>query len=201
MGRLSLLIIVTIFFGSCSGGEIRVENVTLENIENDSGELTGLPIPSPKNPGSLKCNCEVLIGNEHTEDVMLYDNPNGSIIKRLRHNLKNEDFLIATIKQDSSDHFLVEISYAISGNAFKGWLKKSEPIGVYGRNYDTPLILHESPTETAKVNATISWDPQLYKVIGCSGNWLLVTLTWANKTQTGWLSPEMQCANPYSTCN
>jgi SH3-like domain-containing protein len=199
MSRLFILIIVTISSLSCSENKIPVQDVTLEEVAIDSSESKGPPTPTPQS--TLTCNCDVLIDTEYKGDIELYDKPNGTVIKIMKHNFKDEDLLIATLEQDSSDYFLAHVRYAISGNDSRGWLKKSEHIGVYGRNYDTSLILYASPGETSKVNATISWDPQLYKVERCSGKWLLVSLRFGNKKKKGWLSPEMQCANPYSTCN
>lgn len=41
----------------------------------------------------------------------------------------------------------------------------------------------------------------MYIVVGCSGDWLKVKRIKGDKIYTGWLSPEMQCDNPYSTCS
>lgn len=39
-------------------------------------------------------------------------------------------------------------------------------------------------------------------IVHCNrSNWVYVSNTSKGKTVTGWLGPDMQCANNYTTCN
>lgn len=179
--------------------EVKVQNVYLEEVQ-DSNEMKEPPPPS-NSIQKGNCNCDVLIDVENKNEVLVYDRPTGIVIKSLRHNFKDEDYLIAKIKKDSAGCFWVDISYSIAGNSFEGWIKKTEPIGIYARNYESQLKLHSSPDKTSKITAILNWNPELYHVTGCSEKWLYVKIKVDDKVKMGWLSPDMQCANQYTTCN
>ena len=85
----------------------------------------------------------------------------------------------------------------------EGWIKKSEPIGIYGRNYgDTPLNLYTKPDKKSIVKTTINeWYNDSYRVLKCKNNWMYVKLKIRGEVHEGWLEPNMQCANQYTTCN
>ena len=45
------------------------------------------------------------------------------------------------------------------------------------------------------------YNPNVYQVLDFEGKWLKVQVRIKGKIYVGWMSPEMQCANPYSTCS
>ena len=152
---------------------------------------------------SQKCSCSAIIDTEYKGDVLLFKNPNGENAQKLRHNLKDEDFLVLKIIKDSSDFFFVDISYSIKDNTTKrGWIKKFDKIGTYARNYSNTLQLYSNPNSKSKVQTIVSeYIPELYIVKKCSDKWVFVTINYKGQSFSGWLHPDKQCANPYSTCN
>jgi hypothetical protein len=155
--------------------------------------------------GQTKCSCEAIIDINYKGDISIYKTPLAAEAKKLRQNLKDEDLLILTILKDSSDFFFADISYSIDeNNSHRGWIKKSKTIGTYARNYsrgDT-LRLFSKPDIKGKVqNVVPEYLPDLYTIEKCSGKWAFVSINFRGQTLTGWLQPDKQCANPYSTCN
>jgi hypothetical protein len=162
------------------------------NFQNSFGQI------------SQTCSCEAIIDVKYKGDILLFKNPKGQESKKLRHNLKEEDFLVLTIKKDSADYFLVDISYAIDDKkSFKGWIAKSDKIGTFAKNYSPgTLKLFSNPDSKSKVKTIVpEWTPLLYTITKCSGNWVFVKISFKGEKFAGWLSPDKQCANPYSTCN
>ncbi|MDP3681635.1 MAG: hypothetical protein Q8R22_12450 [Flavobacterium sp.] len=151
-----------------------------------------------------KCNCEALIDIEYKKEITLLEKPNGKIIKKLKHDFKNEDFLTLTIEKDSLGYFKVSLLYLVSAKEFKGWVKKNDHIGTFARNYEPnkKLNLYSESNVNSKVKSTIEdWTNDLYIIEKCAGKWVYVKIKYNGKIFEGWLKPEMQCANPYTTCN
>jgi hypothetical protein len=98
--------------------------------------------------------------------------------------------------------FYVSVYYGIGGFIAKGWIKKDKNIGIYSRAYDQPLKLYSAPDKDSKVNCIINeYNPEMYIVIDCIGEWLKVKTILHGKEYIGWLSPDMQCCDVYTTCS
>ena len=149
-----------------------------------------------------KLDCVVLLDINYKGEVNLYDSK-GKIMTKLKHNLAEEDYITFKIIGKNDSMFYVEASYSIKGFIEKGWIKKNNSkIGIFSRAYNSELNLYEKPKETSKIKSSIKeYTPQLLHIKDCQDNWLLISDTISAKKITGWISPNMQCANAYSTCN
>ncbi len=146
-----------------------------------------------------KCNCEAMIDWQFNGQVYVFDKPYGQVIDSIANDSINEDYLVITITETHKDYF--KLSFAETQKI--GWIKKENYIGTYARNYQdgTKLKLYSQPDKTSKVESVVNeWIQDLYVILDCKGDWVKVKLTYKNKTYTGWLEKEMQCANPYTTC-
>jgi hypothetical protein len=152
-----------------------------------------------------ECNCGALIDVEFKDRIVVYDKPNGLIIKKIQHNFDKEDFLILTIDKDTTDYFHVMISYSLTEKkGMEGWIKKGKSIGVFAKNYSNPQILnlYLKPSLKSKVKSIIpKWVNQFYVIEKCSGKWVYVKIQYKCQSKEGWLQPDKQCDNPYTTCN
>jgi hypothetical protein len=152
---------------------------------------------------NTKCNACTFLNTEIKGEKALFDKPGGEIINYQKHNLEGKNYynLIILDKNDSMFYALVE--YAIDGEFItKGWIKKDRNIGIYSRAYNEPLKLYCEPNESSKVNCIIKeYNPEMYIVTDCVGEWLKVKTIFHGKEYTGWMSPTMQCCNVYSTCS
>lgn len=64
------------------------------------------------------------------------------------------------------------------------------------------IPLYSKPDTKSRVAYYIenpSWG-DLYTITGCKDNWLEIEFTENGIIKKGWLSPDFQCANPYSSC-
>jgi hypothetical protein len=147
-------------------------------------------------------NCEVLIDVNYKGYINIYD-INGKIIKKLKHNFKEEDFVTLTIIGKNDSMYNVTAYYCIKGGVIKGWVKKNTPqIGTYSRGYSSAVTLYSKPDKYSKIQSTIKeYSPKLMHIKDCENNWVYVSVIIAHKKYEGWLSPDNQCANPYTTCN
>lgn len=154
---------------------------------------------------STQCNCGAIVDVGFKGKVAIYDKPNGRIIKSLQNDIQNEDYLILTIDNDSLNFFHVDISNAERPeNSKVGWIKKTKKIGTYARNYqqNDTLFLYFKPELTSKIQSVISgWTNELYTITKCFKSWAYVKIRYKGKIKEGWLQPDKQCDNPYTTCN
>lgn len=73
-------------------------------------------------------------------------------------------------------------------------------LGVNTRNYDLELYLYEQPSRNSSV-ALKFHEPQTVAIYGIEEGWLYVeALSDDGKPVRGWLPPDRQCGNPYTTC-
>ena len=133
----------------------------------------------------------------------MYEKPNGQVIDSIANDSTNENFVIIKILDTQKDYFKVSMKLAFTNADKMGWIKKENYIGTYARNYSdgTILKLYSQPDKNSKIESIINeWIPDLYIIVDCKDDWVKVKLKYKNKTYTGWLENEMQCANPYTTC-
>ncbi|HEU4551362.1 MAG TPA: hypothetical protein VFS25_00945, partial [Chitinophaga sp.] len=115
--------------------------------------------------------------------------------------LEEEDYLILHIIEESDSTFDVSAALAINGYVASGRVKKSDVLGVYSRAYSGKLVIHETPQKGSKKRLISIKDNEFLTVLSCRSKWVEVFFSSAGKGYVGWLPPEMQCDNPYSTCN
>ena len=151
-----------------------------------------------------KCDCDGLVEPFYMKPILLLDKPNGHIKNSFTQDTAKQDFLVFTIDNDSLDYFHLKLIYPFSKRADSGWTKKSKYLGVYARNYaprDT-LFLYSKADIKSKLSSFIpSWTNQLYQIVKCNNKWVYVKIEINGTIKEGWLRPEMQCSNPYTTCN
>lgn len=85
-----------------------------------------------------------------------------------------------------------------------GKILSSTPIRIFSRAYDAevnPLKLYKEPSYASQYISEFNYHAEELKVIGFSKKWLYIEIVINNKIHRGWISPDMQCANIYSTCS
>jgi uncharacterized protein YbaP (TraB family) len=173
---------------------LRKKGYTLEPIISES------IIPSAPNKV-----CEALIDLDYSGYVKVYDKPNGKVIQRLKQNVKDESWLVLSIIKDSGNYFYGYIGHT-SGEPEDtiGWIKKEKYIGTFARNYvpgDTLFLYKNANLKSGILSIVLEWTNRLYTIIKSDGDWAYVRININGKIKEGWLSPNMQCANPFTTCN
>ena len=135
--------------------------------------------------------------------VYVYDKPNGKILKSIKQDSANVDYLMFMLLKREKNMFFVRAYSSLDGRKIiDGWIDKNYPLGIYSSVYNNDLKLFKLPYDRKKTVAKhIAYSPNAYKVIDFYGNWLLVKFRINNKIMYGWMPPECQCNNVYSTCS
>lgn len=156
------------------------------------------------NAHAVEGTLEMIIKPEYKGAVNLYDQPNGKIVASVRHDFEEEGYLIFRASKQTSDFFYGTLEYSMSGIKVTGWVKKGKHIGTYARNYEQgkSLKLMSGASVNSRVNSIVpEWANQFYQITAFDKSWAYVNVLYKGQMKQGWLLPEMQCANPYTTCN
>jgi len=152
-----------------------------------------------------KCNCGAIVDVDFKGKIVVYDEPNGRVIKNFQQDFEKKDYLVLTIDKDSLGYFHVDIYNALTPENGKiGWVKKQKQIGTYVRNYqpNDTLLLCSRPDLKAQVQSVLpDWTNELYVIAKCFRDWAYVRIKYKGQIKEGWLQPDKQCDNPYTTCN
>tara|TARA_B110001450_G_C17562959_1_gene457554 strand:- start:240 stop:734 length:495 start_codon:yes stop_codon:yes gene_type:complete len=147
-------------------------------------------------PSVSQCDSVSFRGFTHYESTLLiiYKTPNGDTLKEVSPD--EEAGWIAEIKELQGNYFKIDIADLEIKEA---WVLK-ESIYVNTRNYDGQIIsLYESFDKSSKPVGYLQKE-QTVRVLDACGKWVYVEGIGKDGKIKGWLEPEMQCGNPYTTC-
>lgn len=191
MRVLNLFVISFVLLASCNIGtqkSDKKEKVTEQKSEQKKEYVT------------------VFLDIDFVGDVQIYDKPEGKVISVVRNNAEEESFVMFDLLQKKDEMFYVVAHTSLEGDTIaEGWIFRNEHIGIYDRMYNpekNPLLLYKYPDTTSQIIVSKRYyDPVMHEVTDFSGKWLKVKTVINDKWYEGWLAPEMQCSNVYSTCN
>ena len=192
MRSFKLLIIFIAVLLSCANKVTQDKEISEENMTNQSELYENV--------------ATVFLDIDFTGEIYVYDKPDGKIIKTLKNNIEETNFVMLDLLQKNDSMFYVIAYNSLEEDTItRGWIMKSHHLGIYSRMYTPeidPLILYKNPNDTLQivVKDTV-YNPDVYEVIDFEGKWLKVKTKINGKNYEGWLSPEMQCSNVYSTCS
>lgn len=144
---------------------------------------------------------DVFMDIEYTGQKALYDKPGGKIVRLLKHNFEEEDFIVFDLMSKNDSMFYVKAYYAIDGFIAEGWITK-DFVGIYSRDCGNPFVLYKQPDKTKGVQCTVKeYNPGAFFVTDYQGKWLKVKAVIEGQLYEGWMSPDMQCPFVYTTCS
>jgi hypothetical protein len=141
-----------------------------------------------ENSEDCACSGSAYLIDPDTTGTNIRDTPNGKIIGKLKY---DEDCECEIISFDQSQ---------------SGWLKLDVGGWVHGslfaidtRNYGegAKVFLMSSPTDDSDVTKEFDTE-KTFTIIGCCGSWLQVK---DSDGTVGWLTEDMICANPLTSCS
>lgn len=149
------------------------------------------------------CDANIFLDIEYADSVPLYKGDSGRVIAFLKHDLDDENFIQFKILNKSEEMFYVHVYKSQNENKIllKGWIKKEKHLGIYSRAYNKNLILYKNPEDNSEIVCQEEYESKMYEVIDCQGDWLKIKTVIDGKIYEGWIPPESQCANVYSTCS
>ena len=160
--------------------------------------LSGFALLSFKDDGQ---DSNVFLSINYKHKIALYSTTTKKkVIKLLGHNFKKEDYLLFTIYKSNDSMYYVEASHAIGGNNIKGWISKNTELSIFSKSYNKKIFFYKFPNRKT-TGISIDYTPQELRVLDCKNGWLKVRTIINNKNISGWIPPEEQCSNPYTTCS
>lgn len=150
---------------------------------------------------SQKCECDGFLITDK-KAISLYGNANSQkVVYNITNDSINEIYYNLSILE-SNKSFLKVIPNSITDSIKKpGWIK-NENAGIYSATYNRVLHLYAKPDKQSNILFSIrEYFTQPLTIVSCSGKWLNVEVKLKDKVYQGWMAPEDQCANVYSTCN
>lgn len=145
----------------------------------------------------------VFLDIDFSGKVQIFDKPKGTVIKTLKNNINEEDFIMFDLLEKNDSMFYIT-AYSSLDNTFitKGWIYKNNHIGIYSSTYNRNFILYKMPYNEKEIIAIDKeYNPNMYEVIDFESRWLKIKAKINGKKYKGWIPPEEQCSNVYSTCN
>jgi hypothetical protein len=150
-------------------------------------------------------SCKILLDPDFKGSVKLYSTEHKKgIVKTINHDFKKEDFIYFKVLKTNDSMFYVSANYSFKGYIADGWIdKNNSKLGIYSRVYSDSdsLILYSFPNKSKKSAVIKRYISSLIRVVDCKGDWLKVIVHIDKKNYQGWMPPEEQCANSYTTCN
>ncbi len=164
--------------------------VVVPELDAATPDSTSMPVDETAvtDPSCCNCNVTVYLNDPDNSGTNVREEPGSKkILRQLQYDPDCDCAIVDVV--DSKN----------------GWLKLKEGGWVFAelfavdtRNYreGQEVYLNEYTTDESKVLATYKGEQQ-FKVLGCEKTWLYVK---GKDGKKGWLTAEMQCANPLTTC-
>ena len=172
--------------------------------QTDEPELAGVEIVEET---KIVCNdtsfVSVFLDIDFSGEIQVFDKPKGKVIKMLRNNMNEEEFIMFDLLEKKDNMFYV-LAYSSLNNTLitKGWIYKNNHLGIYSSTYNRDFILYKRPHNKREIIAIDEvYNPNMYVVIDFDGKWLKIKTKVKGDKYAGWISPDEQCSNVYSTCN
>ena len=148
----------------------------------------------------VECNTSAFWSYTTKDSLPLYDSPGGKIIRFLKNDPANDDYVVFAIHRKRGN--ALEVTAYTFDIKNPGWIYLNDSICVFSRAYQGNLKLYKEPTEESGISCIIEeYDPDMYSVIDCYKDWLKVKRILHGKVYIGWMPPEMQCPSVYTTCS
>lgn len=145
-------------------------------------------------------NRSVLVTKQNYTSV--FDAPNGCIIDSIRNELDLDRIYSVTIEEINDKWIKIKAYDPLAENIIyhAGWVLKGD-VGVYLKDFNNVKI-YEQPNIHAKIKKYYTnpeWGP--YVIFDLKDEWLLIEYNDDGTSQRGWIPPEYQASNPYTTEN
>jgi hypothetical protein len=148
------------------------------------------------------CNCDAfLLPNNRKVFIYSDSSKSSEVLFSIKNDSIKENYFNLFIHQFKDNMFLVTPSDMTNKKYKKGWISIGN-VGIYSNNYSKKLKLYSKPDKNKGVeNVFDDYINIPLNVLKCKDKWLFVSFVLNKKKYEGWLSPDSQCANVFTTCN
>lgn len=145
----------------------------------------------------------VFLDIAYFDEIEIYDHPYGDVIGTVKNDSIKEDFIFFRLIEKNDDMFSVFACSSMTDEVIaKGWINKDSHLKIYSSTYHGDMKLYKSPSRDPYGMITIKeYNPNMYEVVDFCDNWLKIIAEERGTVYEGWMPPEEQCCNIYSTCN
>lgn len=195
---ISIILIETILSVACYDKKTEYQNrESLDEIEgvceNDSmvNEMRTIE------------NANVFLDIDYYGEIAVYNHPQGTVIYKIKNDSIQEEYVLFDLIDKNDSMFFVEAYSSLSNNmTTKGWIKKSSHLGIFSSVYQGSMVLYKEPDKKSlAIKNDKQYCPDMYEVVDFKDNWLKIIVKDNGRSIEGWMPPEEQCCNVYSTCN
>lgn len=143
-----------------------------------------------------------LLNPDYYGELLLYEYPGGKVTGTIKNDSVREDYILLGLIEKNDSMFYVEAYSSLSDEVTRrGWLKKSPHLGIFSSKYQGDLVLYELADNKSKVVVVErEYNSGVYEVVDFCDGWLKIKAEVDGAFFEGWIPPEEQCCNPYTTC-
>lgn len=147
------------------------------------------------------CNCKGFIDTGFKGNIAFYEKPGGKQISLVKYQHKKSNYLLFDIDQVADSFFYVRMKYALTGESFRGWIRKSGNLVTMLRKSGAGIELYAEPGAASKIRYHIPGPVSgNFQIFNCSKSWLYIKGLLQKPLVEGWLQTKDQCVQPVSTC-
>jgi hypothetical protein len=142
-------------------------------------------------------HCEVLLKDMGRYNVYEKPTTQSRIIYIINNDTILENYYTIVIHKIRHNWGLITAYSPKKSIDKQGWI----PLEKLGILISGTPVLYKKPDKQSEKVEIIEYDYGYLNVHNCLNRWLLVSYSTGSINYRGWLAPENQCANPYTTCN
>ncbi len=192
----SFLFIYLLFLISCSA---KNGNTQADDLRKDTDHVN-IGAKVIRNDTSF---VTVFLDSDFAGEVRVFDEANSRKGKTVRNDIERENIVMFDLLAKNDSLFYVIAYWALDNDIIaKGWIHKESHLGIFSAAYDQNFVLYKEPnTRSEVVLVDEEYNPEMYEVTDFEGKWLKINAKIRGQVYSGWMPPELQCSNVYSTCN
>jgi len=150
----------------------------------------------------VSCACKGFVDSNYVGIIHLKDTRTGKSVQSIPYKHKKGNYLLFDITQAADSFFFVKMRYAISGNSYEGWIKKSKYLVTFLKQESLEIPLLYEASYTSKIKTKIPTKSFInFQIFNCTQNWVYIKGLKRDSKLQGWIHSQNQCINPLANCD
>lgn len=199
--RLLILsyLILSLFISSCVNNNDGRGDIDSTSLTNEIVCTT--EVDSIQSSLSYDEKTRAFLDIDYYDEIMIYDYPQGNVIKKVKNDSIKEEFVVfGLLDKNDSMFYVVAHSSLMEKIITTGWIQKKSYLRIFSSVYVGKTVLYKSPDRSSEVLVKVEYSADSYEVTDFCDRWLKIRVKEKGKFIEGWMPPEEQCCNVYSTC-
>ena len=150
----------------------------------------------------VSCACKGFVDSNYVGVIYLKDTRTGKSVQSIPYKHKSGNYLLFDITQAADSFFFVKMRFAISGNSYEGWIKKSKYLVTFLKQVSPEISLLYEASYTSKVKTIISSKISTnFQIFNCTQNWVYIKDLKRDSKLQGWIHSQNLCISPLANCD